>query len=657
MPVSKRRPEETYEAFPTDEPLYAVALRLGVTEGTLRTWWTLKFGKDAYEARCKKTARGTDASQEELEAAFHTDEPFKAVAARLKVGPNRLRKLWVDKFGQDAFDARCVKSMGATTVSREELEAAFHTDEPFKAVAARVKTSPNTLRRIWVEKFGQEAFDARGKAHHIRAGSQAGKAGAGVTRQISTEGRPCEVCQKSVTLNQFQLARPSRVLCVTCSEVERGVDRHCPVCGLGVVGEKGLTGHLYRPTTGDPVAHAAYIQAQLDAIWEGKEEDRDYIVCLVCQHKGVRIDRHLMSEHRMSVETYRAYHSGAPVQAEVLREVRSASAVAQHQAQPLKGLTKDLACPTCGKVRPVPLTLAPSVHEIRCPECIEAAEEAHWSSLVEGEDYVTCQVCGERADSLVSHVRNAHSELEGKYLETFPGAQMVALGSSIRVKTEETRKKLSEAAHSWRTGLTKETDSRIAATSRATSVTVREARAQKFWRSVELIELSVEQLSKFKLKNGKVSIGKARVALGHCFATIHRECEKHGLEVSRRHVQEATCLEAISKALGGAPYATEWKDDAFINPKTGWHFRFDGYFPDHALLCEFQGYQHQNPDNIYFKNEGDFEAQQYRDSVKASLVEADGRYKLFTVLDSEKYTDPSYLLSRLIDEGIFDPGK
>jgi len=50
--------------------------------------------------------------------------------------------------------------MDKKSIARE----AFSTTEGFKAVAARLGVSPNTLRVWWVEEFGQEAFKARGKA-------------------------------------------------------------------------------------------------------------------------------------------------------------------------------------------------------------------------------------------------------------------------------------------------------------------------------------------------------------------------------------------------------------------------------------------------------------------------------------------------------------
>lgn len=56
MPVSKCRPEDSYEAFHTHESFTSVARRLGVVRLTLRRWWVRNFGEEAFQqrpARCR----------------------------------------------------------------------------------------------------------------------------------------------------------------------------------------------------------------------------------------------------------------------------------------------------------------------------------------------------------------------------------------------------------------------------------------------------------------------------------------------------------------------------------------------------------------------------------------------------------------------------
>jgi transposase-like protein len=51
MPPSRVKPEDTYEAFHTDETFTAVARRFGVVRLTLKRWWILRFGKEAFQQK------------------------------------------------------------------------------------------------------------------------------------------------------------------------------------------------------------------------------------------------------------------------------------------------------------------------------------------------------------------------------------------------------------------------------------------------------------------------------------------------------------------------------------------------------------------------------------------------------------------------------
>jgi hypothetical protein len=97
-------------------------------------------------------------------AAFHTDEPLKHVAERLRTSKRVIRRLWKDSFGEESFSARCQKnSRAASPEALKEAVGVFHTDEPFRRVAKRLGISPGTLRQIWIEEYGRPAFDERGR--------------------------------------------------------------------------------------------------------------------------------------------------------------------------------------------------------------------------------------------------------------------------------------------------------------------------------------------------------------------------------------------------------------------------------------------------------------------------------------------------------------
>lgn len=448
-------------------------------------------------------------------------------------------------------------------VSPADTYSAFTTEEGFKAVAKRLGVSPNTLRGWWVSEFGQEAFDARGKRLQAKAASAQAKSMAGKPRVMQEVTEPCSRCSSPVALNVLQRAKLKHILCVPCDEVERGVDCHCPVCGFGCVGEKGLSGHMARPQHGDPDAHAAYLQGKEDRAWEGKTEGADFVRCLLCGHRGARIDRHLQADHGLDVGSYRAQFPDAGVQTDALRQIRSDALRARPLA--VAGSKKTISCPSCG----VPYDVAFSIGvtrtdarrpDLRCPTCKAKDEGMHWASLVEGDDYVTCQGCGYRAENLTSHVQNAHPEWVGCY----PG-QMVATHSAVRDKSAlkgrtlsaETRAKMSASA-GWNRGLTKETDERVAHAAEAmkgrevwnTGLTKEDhpslrATSEKLqgyrgtarpWSNGLKADLSTVDFTPYLDETGAVDRQMMAVELGFSEPTITKYMEKIGLRLSSKYM-------------------------------------------------------------------------------------------------------------------------
>jgi hypothetical protein len=164
-----------------------------------------------------------------------------------------------------------------------------------------------------------------------------------------------------------------------------------------------------------------------------------------------------------------------------------------------------------------------------------------------------------------------------------------------------------------------------------------------------VIRLERDVLEAFKLGNGKVVIGTAMVKLGHAYKVIKRECDRHGLPTYHHHIRQSICLEAVSRVLGDAPYVMEWESMRFINPPTGYRFRFDGYFSSHALVVEFHGYQHWVFPSVFIKQRAIFDALVERDRIKERLIRESGDLRLLVLREDEPYTDESYLRERLLD--------
>lgn len=561
-------------------------------------------------------------------------------------------------------------------VSREEILALFQTEEPFKSVAARIGMSPNTLRGIWKETFGEDAFKERGQRLQAQAASQTAKR-VNQNKTYSEITIPCSKCQIPQVLKANQVAQmeATTFICEACR-----CNRRCPVCGLFVDGERGLSGHFrHRREAGD-AAHIQLDQEIKDSQWAALQLDEDYVACLECKHQAFTLARHLKAEHGITADQYREKYPGALIRARKLTETRSAAIRAGWGVGVFTG-TKTVLCPSCGMAQEKPKQVG-SLHEHRCAACRIKAEAARWEGLVEPQDYVTCLDCGYRTENLTSHVQNAHPDYRGRH----PDAYVVALGSAIRDKiairgvprTPEFGQKIREAKLLNLTRVAFEpfldpdgtVDHRrmLAAIGcawstlkgyidalglRATQKYVEQAAGER------RVVLTAEQLESFKLGNGKISIAKAMPILKLCNHTIKRECHRLGLEWAHGNVSQRKCLDALAEALGGLSFEEEWKSWRFVNPLTGHRFRFDGHFPDVALIVEFQGKFHYEFPNAFMVNESylpAYEALRERDRIKRSLIQAASDLTYFEVLEDEPYMDVSYLRGRLVELGILSPG-
>lgn len=219
-------------------------------------------------------------SAADVVAAFLAGEPLKALCVRVGGSPNTIRQVLKAHFGDEQFRALRDRNDPKKSVATEdEILAPFHTDEAFKSVATRLGMSPNTLRDKWVRAFGKDAFDARSLRLHSAAGARAGTSWKGKHR-ISPE-----VKQKR--------------------EIDRGVDRRCPVCGVGAVSYQGLVNHLVR--SGD-AAHLRALEVTRketeSAKWSGLQELIDYVTCKECGLRAPVLTGHIRT-HALDADSYR----------------------------------------------------------------------------------------------------------------------------------------------------------------------------------------------------------------------------------------------------------------------------------------------------------------------------------------------------------------
>ena len=204
----------------------------------------------------------------------------------------------------------------------EELYIAFGTDESIRALSKRLNLRDSNIRECWIAKFGQALFDQRSVRVTALGRKLFGERSRGKPKKQKEVVVPCASCAAPVIVNLIQKAHFKRILCPACTQKESLVDRYCPVCGLGVIGAKGLAMHMTKPNAPDPGAHAAYLAAKAEARWEGKVENQEYVVCQLCGHRAESLARHLLAEHKVTAVQYKVLFPEALIRSAELKVAR-----------------------------------------------------------------------------------------------------------------------------------------------------------------------------------------------------------------------------------------------------------------------------------------------------------------------------------------------
>jgi len=428
----------------------------------------------------------------------------------------------------------------------------------------------------------------------------------------------------------------------------------------------------------------------------------DLVTCLICGHQAQTLARHLKAAHGITADAYREQHPGARIRSEACEANRRAAIAQAHTDKPRTGLKKTIVCP-CGVAHDVGLTFASK--DLRCPACkardalAKAAQpKVRGPSPLKGRklsDEVRAKMSenagrwnkgltkdtDERVKAVSEHRMGQPSWSKGLTKDDHPSLRSTSEKLSA-LKTGQPcsnglKADLSEVdftpyldatgavdrkAMAEELGLSERTVTAymeglgLRLSDERTQVRVeRDLESGRFFemsrKSAELtrVVLTAEQLEPYRQVNGKVVLAHAMRGLGHTATTIRKECVRLGLPVRVHATQQILCLEAIKDVLGGAPYEMEWRSMRFVNPPTGHQFRFDGYFPSHALVVEFQGYQHWVFPSVFIKQREIFDALVERDRVKARLIRESGDLHYLELREDEPYTDAVYLRERLLD--------
>jgi len=473
--------------------------------------------------------------------------------------------------------------------------AAFETEEPFKAVAKRLGMSPNTLRPLWKDAFGEDAFRERGRRLQAKAASKTA-ASLAKSRTYGTKTVLCSMCKAPHVFKTNQVAQmkdPSAFICEACR-----CDRTCPVCDLPVDGLRGLAGHFRHRREAADEAHILYEQDTEDAKWEDLEPDEEYVTCRECGHRAFSLARHLKAAHGITADEYRTKHGQeVPIRARKLTEARAEAIRAGWGDDAFEG-SKVVVCPSCGGEREVSKYFGP-LHEPRCPACREQADAARWEGKAEPEDFVECRLCGWKGLNLTGHIGGfAHPDVEmPEYRTWFPGAPLFTPSS------------------------------------------------YQHQPSANKLNLTHTDLAPFKDEKGRVQVALAAYTLGCADITVRIYCKQLGLPTRNRLATQKRVLDVLAEIMG-EPYAWEWWHPDISNPETGYHLYYDGRFEHANLVVEVHGKQHFHFVPYWHQTRAHFKECKARDAYKARrAIEVGLRY--LAIRYDEPYDDPAYLKGRL----------
>jgi predicted transcriptional regulator len=403
---------------------------------------------------------------------------------------------------------------------------------------------------------------------------------------------------------------------------------------------KGLTKVLPCSACRDVVEVSAYASTVTcepcktkaeEARWEGKTEPEDYVTCVECGHRAENLTSHIQNAH----PTYREDHPEAEVVA-LNSAVRDKTAL---QGRTLSEETREKMSENAGRWNK---GLTKEDHPSLAAQAEKMREKVPWNQGLSAS--------GPDADPRLSNLVEKLKAYIGENRPWVNGLKAdLTLDDFAPVLDEEGRVDRQRAIEllgfSWNT---------ISKYMEEYGMELSDVNVQAR-HEAQIIRLAEEDLAPYRLKNGKLVVGWAASRLGRDRKVVAREADRLGIPRLKR-IRQGQCLGAVSEALGGALWKEEWKDRRFVNPETGWRYRYDGFFKSHRLVVEFHGHQHFIFPNAFHATEEEFLALRERDRHKEKLIQEAPDLTYMMVRYDEPFTDASYLRGRLFALGIFEGG-
>lgn len=400
----------------------------------------------------------------------------------------------------------------------------------------------------------------------------------------------------------------------------------CPSCEKKHTVAKFLSLHIHDPNCEDCKEKLKNIEEQNK--WKNLSEPEDYVTCLECNYRAENLTSHINHTH----PNYRIDHPGAFIvslnssvrdkthQIGTHHSEETKAKMSEHAGKWNEGLTKendervaDISNKLLGR------TAWNKDQTSETNESIARTSEKLKKFYSENERTWTTSLKANLTLADFKPFMDAEGRVDHHAIIKETGLNWVTIHKYIKeLSLEKTKKYITQRLENQTTHIEKEI------------------------------------LLKYTLKNNKVALGKAMLGLGHSAKIIKRECKRHGLKTFSRNIYQSACIETISKALYNLFYIQEWHTHKFKNPKTGFRFKFDGYFPELGLVVEFHGHQHYIFPNIYLKTEEEYLALRERDRIKQEMIKQDPNLTYFFVTEDEPFDNIDYIKGKLAGAGIID---